>query len=640
MASQPSKWIWEPDPAAIPRTNVFRFMQRLGFDDREAFLRYSTEHLAEFWDAAVRELNLHWFEPYTRVLDDSNGPEWARWFIGGKINIAHNCLDRHVARTNPAVIWEAENGSSGSISFQELEAQVNRLANALAELGLKAGDRVALCMPMCPEIVTVLYACFKSGLVAVPIFAGFGLKAIADRLADSGAKIVFTADYLERRGKLLPLKTKIDEALESAPGVKLTVVLRYRGAEIPWSNTRDRWWHDLLDMQSINYNCLPLDAESTALLLYTSGTTGKPKGAVHTHAGTLAQTAKEIYLAFDHQPDDRFFWLTDIGWMMGPWAIIGNHNFGGTIFLYDGAPDFPAPDRLWQIVERHRITMLGISPTAIRILMRHSQPDRGNLSSLRLLGSTGEPWDETSYRWFFENVGRSRCPIINISGGTEIVGCFLLVLPIQPLKPCTLGGPSPGMAAEVVDEAGLPIRGKHGYLVCTKPAPSMTKGLWNDRERYLECYWSPWKGWWNHGDWASVDEDGCWFLHGRADESLNVAGRKVGPAEVEEALIEHPAVAEAAAIGIPDELTGEALAVFCVLKPGRESSAQLSSELCQHLIKSLGPTFKPASIRAVPELPKTQSGKIVRRAIRRKFLGQDPGDISTIENPRSLEYFS
>ncbi len=277
----------------------------------------------------------------------------------------------------------------------------------------------------------------RSGLVAVPIFAGFGLKAIADRLADSGAKIVFTADYLERRGKLLPLKSKIDEALESAPGVKVTVVLRYRGGEIPWSNTRDRWWHDLLDKQSINYNCLPLDAESTALLLYTSGTTGKPKGAVHTHAGTLAQTAKEVYLAFDHQPDDRFFWLTDIGWMMGPWAIIGNHNFGGTIFLYDGAPDFPEPDRLWQIVERHRITTLGISPTAIRILMRHSQPDRCNLSSLRLLGSTGEPWDETSYRWFFENVGRSRCPIINISGGTEIVGCFLLVLPIQPLKPCS-----------------------------------------------------------------------------------------------------------------------------------------------------------------------------------------------------------
>jgi acetyl-CoA synthetase len=640
--SSATDWIWRPDPEAARQTNVFRFMNRLGFEDREAFLHYSTEHLAEFWDALTHEVKMEWFAPYTKVLDDAHGPEWTTWFRGGKINIAHNCLDRHVGRENVAIVWEAENGASGAVTFAALLAQSNRLANAFQELGLAHGDRVALCMPMCPEVVTILYACFKAGLVAVPIFAGFGVKAIASRLADSGAKIVITADYLERRGKRIPLKAKVDEALSLGTGadaVEHVIVLRYRGGDVPWSPGPDLWWHELVNYQSTQYATRPLDSEATALLLYTSGTTGKPKGTIHTHAGTLAQTAKEIHLVFDHQADDRFFWLSDIGWMMGPWAIIGNHHFGGTIFLYDGAPDFPTPDRLWQMIERNRITMLGISPTAIRLLMRCSHPEQYDLSSLRLLGSTGEPWDETSYRWFFEKVGHERIPVLNISGGTEIVGCFLVALPIQPLKACTLGGPSPGIAAEVVDGSGAPVRGKQGYLVCTKPAPSMTRGLWNDSARYLESYWSTWKGFWNHGDWASVDADGCWFLHGRADESMNIAGRKVGPAEVEEALIEHPAISEAAAIGVPDELTGEGLAVFCVLKPGFDNSVSLREEICRHLTRALGPTFKPVSIRAIPELPKTQSGKIVRRSIRRVFLGQDPGDISTIENPGALQWF-
>jgi acetyl-CoA synthetase len=283
--------------------------------------------------------------------------------------------------------------------------------------------------------------------------------------------------------------------------------------------------------------------------------------------------------------------------------------------------------------------MLGISPTAIRILMRRSHPGEHDLSSLRLLGSTGEPWDETSYRWYFDRVGAGRLPILNISGGTEIVGCFLQALPIQPLKACSLGGPAPGIATEVVDESGHPVRERHGYLVCTRPCPSMTRGLWNDPERYLETYWQPWKGWWNHGDWASIDTDGCWFLHGRADESLNVAGRKVGPAEVEEALITNPAVSEAAAVGVPDEITGEALAVFCVLKPGSDEGVGVPEALSRHLVECLGPTFKPVSVRTVTELPKTQSGKIVRRAIRQVFLGQAAGDLSTVENPACLDQF-
>jgi acetyl-CoA synthetase len=630
------KWIWEPSREWIERTNVWRFLRKLGFNDCDEFLRYSRENTAEFWGRMVEEVGIEWFHPYDRVADLSRGVEWSEWFPGGTLNIAWNCLDRHVPGGRIACIWEGEDGAVRTLTFAELADEVNRVANGLDALGLAKGDRVALVMPMVPEVVAILYACLKLGLIVVPIFSGFGSGAIATRLENSGARVVFTADRAERRGKLLPLKEKVDQALEKSTAVEKVVVWRYKGGDIPWHAGRDVWWEDLVRGQSTARESLALRSEDRAFILYTSGTTGKPKGTVHTHAGCLAQMSKEIYLAFDHQPEDRFWWLSDIGWIMGPWTIIGNHHFGGTIFLYDGAPDFPDPSRLWQMIERHGITTFGISPTAIRLLMRAGEPKQ-RMPSLRLLGSTGEPWDDTSYLWFFENVGHSRCPIINISGGTEVAGSFLSVLPIQPLKPCSLGGPAPGMATEVVDESGRPVRGAKGYLVCQKPMPSMTRGVWGDPERYIESYWSRWPGWWNHGDWASVDEDGHWFVHGRADESMNVAGRKVGPAEVEDALIEHAAVSEAAVIGVPDELKGESIVAFVVTKPGIAGNADLERQLSEHLVDSLGPTFKPHAIRLVRELPKTQSGKIVRRLLRQKFLGEALGDLSTVENPRALE---
>ena len=630
--------VWTPPEGWVERTNVWRFMQRLGFGSLPEFLRFSSEQNERFWDEMVREAGIDWFQPYTRVLDTSEGVEWARWFVDGKINIAANCLDRHAAKETPAILWEGEDGATRSVSFRRLAEDTARVANGLHSLGLREGDRVALVMPMLPEVVTILYACFKLGLIAVPIFAGFGPAAIATRLEDCAARVVFTADQLERRGKLLPLKDKVDQAL-AGTAVEKVIVYPYRAGEIAWNAERDLWWDELIAGRSAECASLPLDSESRALILYTSGTTGKPKGAVHTHAGALAQTTKEIWLAFDHQPEDRFFWLSDIGWMMGAWEIIGNHSFGGTIFLYDGAPDHPGPDRLWSIIERHGITMLGISPTAIRILMRSgSEPVRKHdLSSLRLLGSTGEPWDEASYLWYFENVGGGTRPVINISGGTEIIGCFLTALPIQPLVPCSIGGPAPGMAVEIFDEYGRPVpQGRTGYLVCTKPSPSMTRGVWRDPKRYLATYWSRWKGVWSHGDWASVDEDGHWYIHGRADESMNVAGRKVGPAEVEDALIRHPAVSEAAVIGVPDELTGEAIVAFVVLETGAQAAPEA---LSAHIAETLGAVFRPRAIVTVAELPKTQSGKIVRRLIRQKYLGEPPGDVSTVQNPAALDAF-
>jgi acetyl-CoA synthetase len=610
--------IWNPTQAWIESTNVWRFMQRLGFHDREAFLRFSRENPERFWDEMMREMGVEWFKPYQQVLDARNGLAWAQWFVGGRLNIAHNCLDRWADSDRVACLWEGENGATRTVTFREVYHEANRVANGLRALGLAAGDRVALCVPVVPEILSILYGCFKAGLTVVPIFAGFGTGAIATRLDDSGARVLFTAAHLERRGKLIPLASKMP------PFTGHTIVLRTSS------------WHDFLEAQPPEAPTLPLDSEARAFILYTSGTTGKPKGTVHTHAGCLAQMGKEIWLGFDHRDDDRFFWLSDIGWMMGPWTILGNHLFGGTIFLYDGAPDFPGPARLWENIERHRITTFGVSPTAIRVLSK-SAGELPPMDSLRLLGSTGEPWDEKSWLWFFERVGRRRCPIINISGGTEIVGSFLFPLPIQSLKPCTLGGPAPGMATEVVDENGVPVRGRKGYLVCTAPSPSMTRGIWGDSKRYLETYWSRFPGMWYHGDWASVDEDGHWFLHGRADESMNVAGRKVGPAEVEEAMMKHPGVAEAAVIGVPDDLKGEAIVGYAVAKPGVQVDP---AAVVRTVVEVLGPTFRPREIVVVAELPKTQSGKIVRRLIRQKYLGEEPGDLSTLANPGALDISS
>jgi acetyl-CoA synthetase len=604
------EYAWKPSREWIERTNVWRFMKRLGIGAREEFLRFSVDNPEAFWDELIREMNIAWFEPYRRVMDISRGPEWGQWFIGGRLNIAYNCLDRWANTGRVACIWEDESGASRSITFSELLDEANRVANGLVSLGLQPGDRVAMCMPMLPEILSILYGCFKAGLTVVPIFAGFGAGAIATRIEDSGAAVVFTAESLTRRGKRLLLAEKMPATVKR---------IDVGGAA----------WRELLAGQPDSFQTLALDSDHRAFILYTSGTTGKPKGVVHTHAGCVAQMGKEIWLAFDHQPDDCFFWLSDIGWMMGPWTIIGNHLFGGTIFMYDGAPDYPSPNRLWEMIGRHRITTFGVSPTAIRMLVKGTDllPP---MPSLRILGSTGEPWDEKSWWTYFNMVGGRRCPVINISGGTEIVGSFLFPLPIQELKPCTLGAPAPGMATEVVDENGKPVRGRMGYLVCSKPVPSMTRGIWKDPQRYLDTYWSRFPGMWYHGDWASVDEDGHWFLHGRADESMNVAGRKVGPAEVEEAIMRHPGVAEAAVIGVPDEWKGEAIVGYVVASAGASLDA---AAVRATVVDELGPTLRPRDIVIVDELPKTQSGKIVRRLLRQKYLGKDLGDISTLANP-------
>jgi acetyl-CoA synthetase len=653
--------VHEPDPAFVDATNVAAFMDRYGIDDYEELIARTGPGLEGepdsgvewFWDELVDYLGIEFDEPYDQVRDNTDGPQFTQWYPGGRLNIAHNTLDRHAAVDSPnrnrvACIWESEPGETREYTFHELHREANRVANALEERGIGTGDTVGLYMPMVPEVVSILYGCFKVGAIAVPIFSGFGVDATATRIADSECSVLFTGDGFYRRGDPVFLKETADRAIKQMDYVDDCIVYDRLGAanqssehEIAFDEARDEWWHDAIDDQSSEYETKSLPADQESMLLYSSGTTGKPKGIVHTHAGILMQCAKEIYFGFDHKPADRFFWVSDIGWMMGPWMLLGNHTFGGTVFIYEGAPDYPEPDRFWSMIDRHDLTVFGISPTAIRALRKHGDHwiAGHDLSSLRLLGSTGEPWDPESWQWFYEQVGDSKAPIINISGGTEICGCFLMPMPTQPLKPCTLGGPGLGMHVDIVDEEGNSVQDDHerGYLIARDSCPSMTKSLWSGDERYVAEYWSTWDDLWDHGDWAQRDEDGFWFLHGRADDALNVAGRKIGPAEIEGVLIDHEAVNQAAAVGVPDETTGTAVVVYVVCENGVDPSDELRRELRELVGEKHGNPFVPRELLFVDAFPKTQSGKIVRRAIAAVHTGQEPGDLSSIENPEVLE---
>ncbi|RQG93370.1 AMP-binding protein [Natrarchaeobius chitinivorans] len=653
--------VHEPDDRFAESTNVAAFMHEYDIDDYDALIERTTtdrEDLAEsglewFWDEVVDYLDIEFDEPYDAVRDDTEGPQFTDWYPGGKLNIAHNVVDRHAAVDDPrrnavATIWEGEDGDVRELTYHELERKSNRVANALEERGIETGDTVGLYMPMVPEVVSILYGCFEVGAIAVPIFSGFGVDAVATRLEDAECSVLFTGDGFYRRGDPIFLKSSADEAIDQAGHVEHTIVFDRLGSsdpknehEIPWTDDRDEWWADAVESCSDQYETKSLPSSQESMLLYSSGTTGKPKGIVHTHAGVQIQCAKEIYFGFDLQPADRFFWVSDIGWMMGPWTLIGTHTFGGTVFMYEGAPDYPDPDRFWEMIDRHGLTQFGISPTAIRALRKHGDEwlEGHDLSSLRILGSTGEPWDPESWRWFYENVGGGECPIINISGGTEICGCFLMPMPNQPMKPCTLGGPGLGMDIDIVDASGDSVAdaNERGYLVARDSCPSMTKSLWSGDERYLEEYWSTWENVWDHGDWAQKDADGFWFLHGRADDALNVAGRKVGPAEVEGALIDHEAVNQAAAVGAPDETTGTAVVAYVVLEHDYEESDDLREALREQVGEELGKPFRPRELMFVDEFPKTQSGKIVRRVVEAAYTGDELGDLSSIENPDAIE---
>jgi len=637
-----NKIVWKPTDDYVKNANITRFMRKHSIKDYNELIKKSTDDIAWFWEEALKDLNIEWYKSYDKVYDDSKGIQWTKWFTGGKLNIVHNVLDRHAKsdkKDNIVIIWEDETGNVRKLTYKELYREVNRFANALKKLGVKRGDRAGIYMPMVPEIVVAFLGAMKIGAISIPIFSGFGGHALAQRLNIAGAKVLITADGSIRRGKQVEIKKEVDKAIDSVSSMEHVIVYKRLGIDTLMKDGRDIRWDDTVSNQSDQCETEQMNSEENAMIIFSSGTTGKPKGTVHTHGGALAQIAKELGYYFDVKEDDVFFWLTDIGWMMGPWMIVGVQNFAGAYVIYEGAPNYPEPDRLWKLIEKQKITTLGISPTAIRLLMTYGDEwvKKHDLSSLRFLGSTGEPWDPDSWNWLFEKVGGKRIPIINISGGTEIVGCFLSPLPITELKPCTLRGPGLGMDVDVFDDNGKPVRGKMGHLVAKKPAPSMTRGFWNEPDRYIETYWSKWPNIWYHGDWAKIDEDGFWSLHGRSDDTIKIAGRRTGPAEIEAALIEHPAVSEAATIGVPDELKGEDIVCFVVLKPGYEPSETLREELKDQVVKIMGKTLKPRDIKFVGDLPKTRSAKIVRRIIKAAFLGKDISDASSVENTQAIE---
>ncbi len=634
--------IWRPGDEERERTNAMRLARRLGFDDYWELVRFSAEEPERFWPAAIDDMGLEFSRPWDAVVDLSRGPEWATWFVGGKLNLAWNCVHRWArgprAGANAAV-WQSEDGSRRALTYAELSDEVTRLAEALAALGVEAGDRVALFLPMSPEVAIASHACAHLGAIQVPIFSGFAAPAIAARLQHSEAKVVVTADGSLRRGREVPMKALVDEALRESPSVEHVVVWRRLGGEVPMEPGRDLFWDEAVASSPGELEPLEVDSEHPYLLTYTSGTTGAPKGVLHVQGGFLVAITREVAYQADARPDDVIHFVTDMGWIMGPWEVVGGMALGCTVVFAEGAPDWPAADRLWGLAESEGVSILGLSPTLVRALIPHGAElvERHDLSSLRVLVTTGEPWNPEPYRWLFEHVGGGRCPIINCSGGTEVGACFLSPTPAVPIKVCSLGGPALGMAMDVVDAEGLPVRGEVGELVCRRPFPGMTRGFWRDPERYLDTYWRRFPGVWVHGDWALVDEDGFWFLHGRSDDTLNIAGKRLGPAELESAVVAHPLVAEAAAVGVPHEVKGEVAWVFCALVPGAEPSKELALELRELAAAELGKAFAPERVLFVSALPKTRSAKIVRRAVRAKALGSDPGDLSSVENPETLE---
>jgi acetyl-CoA synthetase len=634
--------IWRPSSEQVQQANLTGFMKLHGIETFDELMKRSTEDVAWFTDALLKYLNIEFYEPYEQVVDLSKGIAWPQWCVNGKMNIVHNCLDKYMGtptEKQSALIWEGEDGTTSTLTYGELYREVNKAANALRSIGLGIGDPIGIYMPMVPETVVALLAIAKIGGIILPLFSGFGVSAIVDRLGDADAKAIFTVDGSARRGKIIPMKPIADEVAASLPSLKHMIVLNLTGTPIEMIPSRDYWWDELISEQLEIADTEITDAESPMMIIYTSGTTGLAKGAVHTHCGFPIKAAQDMLFGTDLHPGEIIWWNSDLGWMMGPWLIFGALILGGTFFLLDGAPDYPGPGRLWEIVEKHKISILGVSPTLIRLLMTHGEdPVKPyDLSSLRCFASTGEPWNPDPWMWLFEKVGKKKIPIINYSGGTEISGGIVMGNPLLPLKACAFSGPCPGISADVFDEDGKPVRDKVGELVIKSPWIGMTRGFWKNPKRYENTYWSRWKDTWVHGDFAAIDSDGLWYILGRSDDVIKVAGKRFGPAEAESILVSHPAVAEAATIGIPHKIKLNELVVFCVLAPGIEPSEKLREDLKQSVATAMGKPLTPKAVLFVSDLPKTRNAKVMRRIIRAAYLGQDTGDTSSLVNPEAVE---
>jgi acetyl-CoA synthetase len=659
------KVAWTPTEEVIEKAQLTRFMRQTGAQNFEEVYQKSIESPEKFTEEVLKFLNIKFDPPYEKLLDTSDGIEWSKWCVGGGLNITEMCVDRwakdEATKNQPAIVSEDEKGFTVELTYAELLREIEDLAAGLRLKGLGKGDAIGIHLPMNYMTVIVLLAIGRIGAIAVPVFSGYGIDAIASRMNAVKAKALFTCDGFTRRGKEFKAFEIAAEAVKDCPTVEQVFIDSFLNSpEFPEKYHQEYWeaFADKLSSDNLSSerfvtwnrdkeipenigNAEPTLAEAPLIILYTSGTTGKPKGIAHTHCGFPIKAAQDMAFGTDVGKGTRISWVTDIGWMMGPWLIYGALINGATICIYDGAPDFPAPDRMWEFCARHKVEILGISPTLVRALAGKGDelPKKHDLSSLRAFASTGEPWNPAPWWWLFEKVGDSRLPIINYSGGTEISGGILMGNPLLSIKPCSFPAPCLGIDVGILDDTGEQVeRGKVGELAIRKPWIGMARGFWQEPERYIETYWSRFPGIWVHGDWALQDEDGHFYILGRSDDTLKVAGKRVGPAEVESLLVAHENVAEAAVIGVPDELKGTAMVAFVVLKD--VETENLAAELKALVAKDMGKPLAPSRIHFVSALPKTRNAKVMRRVIRSAYLGEDAGDLSALENPKSVEEIS
>ena len=633
------KRVFKPSKKLVEQSNVKKWMNTQGIKDYDELIE-KAKNLEWFWGAMAEEF-LEWYQPYEKVLDWS--PPWAKWFIGAKYNIVHDALDRHVEswrKNKVAYIFEGERGDVKKLTYRDLFVEVNKLANALKDIGVKKKDKVGIYMPMIPELPIAMLACAKIGAIHSVVFSGFSAKALRERVNDARVQVVITCDGFYRRGKEIPLKKQTDEALEWAPTVRHVIVFKRTGQDVPWNGDRDLWWHEVTAHQPNTCTTEQMDANDTLYLLYTSGTTGRPKGVIHAHGGYAVGTATTLNWVFDLKDEDVWWCAADIGWVTGhSYIVYAPLILGVTSIIYEGAPDYPKPNQWWSIIEKYGVTVLYTSPTAIRMHMRYGErwAKQHDLSSLRLLGSVGEPINPEAWIWYYTHIGGERCQIMDTWWQTETGSFVISPLPITHLKPGAATRPLPGYSAEVFNEKGEPILQSGGELVLSTPWPSMLRGLYNAPERYKNIYWSKFSGVYLAGDIARVDEDGCFWIQGRADDVLKISGHRISNSEIESALVSHPNVAEAAAIGKPHPIKGESICVYVVLREGIDHSDRLRTQLMQHVGNEIGKIARPDEIWFVKDVPKTRSGKIMRRIVRAKAIGESPGDISTLRNPEAVE---
>ena len=633
------KRVFKPNDAFVNQTNVKQWMDKHDIRDLDELYK-KAENWEWFWEEISKDL-VEWYKPYDKVVDWN--PPWVNWFVGAQYNIVHDALDKHVKswrKNKVAFIFEGEPGDVQKLTYNDLYVEVNKLANALKKLGVQKGDRVSIYMPMLPELPIAMLACAKIGAIHSVVFSGFSANAFRDRIIDCEAKVVITCDGFWRRGRKVYLKEQADVALEEAPCVKHVIVFKRTGDGVPWTAGRDVWWHDLVFDSPKECETEKLDANDPLFFLYTSGTTGKPKGIIHAHGGYAVGTAHTLKWVFDMKDEDIWWCAADIGWITGhSYIVYAPLILGATSVIYEGAPNWPEADRWWKIIEKYNVTTLYTSPTSIRFFMKYGEalPKKHDLSTLRILGSVGEPINPEAWMWYYKYIGNEKCQIMDTWWQTETGHFVISPLPFTPLKPGSATRPLPGLSADVYNEQAQPVQNAGGNLVLTHPWPGMLRGIYKNPERYQETYWSKFKGIYLAGDVTRKDDDGFFWIQGRADDVLNVSGHRIGNSEVESALVSHPMVAEAAVIGKPHEIKGESITSFVVLRNEVDPTEDLRKELREHVGNEMGKIARPDEIWFVHDVPKTRSGKIMRRVIRAKALGKDTGDISTLANPEAVE---